>query len=102
MTLEEFLTAPESKYAVISGEAFDADAVAQTLSDSPRRFKLSTVEYVVLSLNPDSIQGLVAYVISTGVGVEYEFLAGTGNVSLLTHTQTIELLSTADFEDTGE
>jgi hypothetical protein len=102
MTLEEFLALSGSKYAVISSEAFDADPVAQTLSDSPRRFKINTGEYVVLSLNPESVQGLVSYVISTGVGVEYEFLLGTGSVSLLTHTQTIGLLSTADFEDTGE
>lgn len=93
MILQEYIATNQSKYAVIGAAAYDADPVAQSVSTSPRRFIVEAVEYVILSLDPDSIAGLVGYIESTGTSVEYTFNVGTGLVSLLTHTQALELLA---------
>lgn len=94
MNLQEYIATNQSKYAVIGAAAYDADEVAQSISTSPRRFIKSETEYVILSLDPASIEGLVGYIQSSGTDVEYEFVQGSGKVSLLTHQQALDLLST--------
>lgn len=92
MTLQEYISLGVSKYAVISTAAFEADPVAQALSSSPRQFTVAGVSYVILSLDPSSVSSLASYVESTGVGIEFEFIKDSGNVSLLTHAQALALL----------
>lgn len=97
MTLQEYIALNQSKYAVIGADVYDADPVAQSISSSPRRFVLDGAEYVVLSLDPSSIAGLVAYIQQGGADVEYDFVKGSGKASLLTHEQALTLLN-----DVGE
>jgi hypothetical protein len=92
MTLMEYIAVNQSKYAVIAASAYDTDEVAQGISSSPRRFTLDTTEYVILSLNPSTISNLVDYISTLGLSVEYEFVKGSGKVSLLTHSEALELL----------
>lgn len=94
MNLQEYIATNQSKYAVIGAASYDADPVAQSISASPRRFSKNETAYVILSLDPASIENLVGYIQSSGSDVEYEFIQGSGNVSLLTHSQTLELLET--------
>lgn len=96
MTLQEFVAIAESKYAIILAANYDADPVAQSISASPRRFVLHEIEYVILSLDPQSIPQLYGYVLSTGNSVEFEYRQGTGAVKLLTHSDAINLLNTAN------
>lgn len=96
MSLESYIATNQSKYAVIGGANYDADPMAQSISSSPRRFILDGTEYVILSLDPASIAGLVEYIQLTGADVEYAFVKGSGKASLLTHAQAIELMAQAD------
>lgn len=98
MTLQEYIATNLSKYAVIGLAEYQADPVAQSISDSPRTFKIGDVDFVILSLNPTSIESLVGYIEATGSGVEYGFHEGTGLVSLLTHVEALELLQSVDVE----
>lgn len=82
-----------SKYAVISSAVFDTDEVAQSISADPRRFLVNETGYVILSLDLEAIDNLITYVQTLGVGVEFEFIQGSGNVSILTHNQAIDLMS---------
>ena len=93
MNLQEYIATNQSKYAVIGAAAYDADPVAQSISTSPRRFSKNETEYVILSLDPASIENLVGYIQSSGSDVEYEFIQGSGKVTLLTHEEALELLS---------
>jgi hypothetical protein len=81
-----------SKYAIIASSVFDTDEVAQSISLEPRRFVVENTEYVILSLNLEQLDSLIAYVLSIGAGVEYEFIKGSGNVSIITHEQALALL----------
>lgn len=92
MSLQEYIAMDQSKYAVIGAANYDADPVAQSISPSPRRFVVNETEYVILSLDPTSIEGLVEYIKLSGSDIEYEFIRGSGNVSLLTHPQALSLL----------
>lgn len=93
MTLDEYLADGQSKYAVIGAANYDMDPAAQSISDSPRRFVLGATEYVILSLDPVAVPLLVGYIQQSGAGVEFEFIQGSGNVSLLQHQQALELLA---------
>lgn len=99
MTLAEYLANPESKYAVIRSDSYDADPVAQSISQSPRRFLLEGVEFVILSLEPLSVPELVAYAEQAANGVEFELTVGSGKVTLLLHSTALELLSSTTIEE---
>lgn len=99
MTLQEYIATNQSKYAVIGADAYDADPVAQSISPSPRRFTIESTEYVILSLDPSSIANLVGYIQMSGSDVEYEFIKGSGKVSLLTHEQALTLLNSIEDEE---
>lgn len=98
MNLVDYIADHQSKYAVIGSANYDADPVAQSISTSPRRFSKNETEYVILSLDPASIENLVGYISMSGSDVEYEFIQGSGKVSLLTHSQAIELLGNTEDE----
>lgn len=99
MTLTEYLESPESKYGVIRSDSYDADPVAKSISQSPRRFNLNESEFVILSLEPMSVPQLAAYASQVASGVEFELTVGSGKVTLLTHSQAIQLLSSLETED---
>jgi len=96
MTLNEYLAETQSKYAVIGSANYDMDPVAQSISDSPRRFVLGGTEYVILSLDPAAVPLLVGYIEQSGAAVEFEFIQGSGKVSLLQHQQALDLLATLE------
>lgn len=95
MTLEQYLQSTESKYAVIRADSYEQDAVAQSISQSPRRFMFGEVEMVVLSLEPLTVPELIAYAEQAANGVEFELTIGSGKVTLLTHSQVLALLDSA-------
>ena len=92
MTLEQYLAIPESKYAVIRTESYNADEVAQGISSEPRQFDKDGISFTLLSLDPAQIPSLAEYAETTGNGVEFELTVGSGKVTLLTHSQTLTLL----------
>lgn len=93
MMLIDYLLDPQSKYAVIGAANYDMDAVAQSISASPRRFWSGESEYVILSLDPASVPLLAGYIDQSGAGIEFDFVQGSGKVSLLVHPQALELLA---------
>ncbi len=93
MTLEQYLQSTESKYAVIRADSYDQDPVAQSISQSPRRFMFNDVEMVALSLEPLTVPELIAYAEQAANGVEFELTVGSGKVTLLVHSQVVSLLS---------
>lgn len=92
MTLEQYLQSTESKYAVIRADSYEQDSVAQSISQSPRRFMFGDVEMVVLSLEPLTVPELIAYAEQAANGVEFELTIGSGKVTLLTHSGILSLL----------
>lgn len=96
MTLDEFLSQSGNKYAVISLESYNQDAIAQSISNSPRIFIKDDVELVVLSLEPATIPKLVEYVEESANGIEFELALGSGKVTLLLHSQILDLLSSLE------
>ena len=92
MTFEEFLAAPFSKYAILRKENYDMDEVAQSISSSPRTFIYDEIEFVILSLNIESLTELYNYLVSIGIEVEYTFQLGTGKLTLLNHPDALVLL----------
>lgn len=96
MTLNEFLSQSGNKYAVISVESYSQDSVAQSISSNPRTFVKDGVELVVLSLEPVTIPKLVEYVEQVANGVEFELTLGSGKVTLLLHSQILDLLSSLE------
>lgn len=96
MTLQDYIAINQSKYAVIGSANYNSDPMAQSISSSPRRFTIDDTEYVILSLDPALIAGLVEYIQISGSGIEFEFIKGTGNVSLLQHQQALDLLATLE------
>lgn len=96
MTLNEFLNYSGNKYAVISVESYNQDPIAQSISTNPRTFIKDGVELAVLSLEPVTIPQLVTYVEQVANGVEFELTLGSGKVTLLLHSQILDLLSNLD------
>ncbi len=92
MTLEQYLQSTESKYAVIRADSYEQDQVAQSISQSPRRFMFGEVEMVVLSLESLTVPELIAYAEQAANGVEFELTVGSGKVTLLLHSEAIALL----------
>lgn len=92
MTLQEYLAIPESKYAIIRTDSYQTDDVAQGISQSPRQFDKDGISFTLLSLDPAQIPALAEYAETAGNGVEFELTVGSGKVTLLTHSQVIELL----------
>lgn len=93
MTLQEFVQAPGSKFAVIRKESYDADPIAQSISASPRIFEYAGVEMVVLSIEPSAVETLAAYAGQAANGVEFELTVGSGKVTLLTHEHALSLIA---------
>lgn len=93
MTLENYLATPGPKYSVITEETWAADLVAQGIASQPRAFKLHGINYVILNVEPDSIQQLATYMEAMGTGYEFEYVEGSGKIKLLTHAQALELLA---------
>lgn len=92
MTLEQYLAIPESKYAIIRTDSYAVDEVAQSISSEPRQFDKDGIGFTLLSLDHAQIQALAEYAETAGNGVEFELTVGSGKVTLLTHTQALELL----------
>lgn len=92
MTLDLYLSSPESKYAVISTASYESDSVAQSISSSPRQFDYQGVSMTLLSLEPNEIPNLVEYASQIANGVEFELTIGSGKVTLLLHSQVLKLL----------
>ncbi len=99
MTLEQYLQSTESKYAVIRADSYEQDQVAQSISQSPRRFMFGEVEMVVLSLEPLTVPELIAYAEQAANGVEFELTVGSGKVTLLTHSQVTEILASEQLSE---
>ena len=99
MTLQDFLDSKESKYAVIRSDSYAQDAVAQSISASPRQFDLDGVSFTLLSLEPLIVPELIAYAEQAANGVEFELTVGSGKVTLLTHGKVLELLSSLPVEE---
>lgn len=99
MTLQEFIVSPVAKYAVISALAYYNFPVAANLAIAPRMFTTDSMTYVIISLKDTEIPMLVGYIRTIGFDVEFEFTEGTGRVTLLTHTQVLELLELYDPEE---
>lgn len=98
MTLEKYLAIPESKYAIIRTESYQADEVAQSISSEPRQFDKDGISFTLLSLDPAQIPTLAEYAETAGNGVEFELTIGSDKVTLLTHQQVIDLLL-IEYED---
>ena len=98
MTLQEYLANPESKYAVIRAESYQTDDVAQGVSSEPRQFDKDGISFTLLSLDHAQIPALADYAETAGNGVEFELTVGSGKVTLLTHSQVLELLPTSPEE----
>lgn len=92
MTLQEYLAIAESKYAIIRTDSYQADEVAQGISQSPRQLDKDGINFTLLSLDPEQIPTLAEYAETAGNGVEFELTVGSGKVTLLTHSQTLTLL----------
>ncbi len=99
MTLAQYLQSTESKYAVIRADSYEQDLVAQSISQSPRRFIFNDVEMVVLSLEPLTVPELIAYAEQAANGVEFELTIGSGKVTLLTHSQVTEILASEQLSE---
>ncbi len=96
MNLKDYLSNPESKYAVIRLDSYTTDPVAQSLTQSPRSFMFGGVEMAIISLDPDMVAMLAAYAEQAANGVEFELTVGSGKVTLLTHSQISKLLYDLD------
>ena len=92
MTLQDYLANTESKYAVIRTDSYQGDEVAKSISSEPRQFDKDGISFTLLSLNPAQIPALAEYAETAGNGVEFELTVGSGKVTLLTHSQALELL----------
>lgn len=92
MLLSEFISNKESKYAIIRYDSYLQDPVAQSLSSSPRTFIYNDVTMVVFSLEPLSVEQLVMYANNAANGVEFELTLNSGKVTLLLHSQMLQLL----------
>lgn len=92
MLLSEFISNKESKYAIIRYDSYLQDPVAQSLSISPRTFTYNDVTMVVFSLEPLSVEQLVMYANNAANGVEFELTLNSGKVTLLLHSQMLQLL----------
>lgn len=92
MLLSEFISNKESKYAIIRYDSYLQDPVAQSLSNSPRAFTYNDVTMVVFSLEPLSVEQLVMYANNAANGVEFELTLNSGKVTLLLHSQMLQLL----------
>jgi len=81
-----------SHYAVITKASYEADQIAQSISQSPRVFDYHGVEMVILSIEPSQLPNLITYAEQVGNGVEYELTIGSGKVTLLNHAQSLALM----------
>lgn len=90
MNIEQFIQSPELKFAVITKASWEQDEVAQSIAPSPRVFMHQGTEMVLLSISKTKVMELYNYVQGA---VEYELTLGTGKVTLLLHSQVLELLT---------
>lgn len=102
MTLEDYLSSSESKYAIITTDSYLQDPVAQSISPSPRTFDYNGVNMTLLSLEPLSVPELVAYVEQAANGVEFELTIGSGKVTLMLHSEVVGLLNSLESVDEQE
>jgi hypothetical protein len=102
MNIQEFITNPESKYAVITLESYMTDPTAQSLTNSPAVINFNGIELVILSIPTEQISELADYAVHAGNGVEFELTIGSGKVTLLTHPEAIKLVAQATPEAVDE
>ena len=96
MTLDKYIENGESKYAVITTDSYMQDPVAQSISPSPRTFDYSGVNMTLLSLEPLTVPELVDYVEQAANGVEFELTIGSGKVTLMLHSDVVDLLNSLE------
>lgn len=92
MSLETYLGVVGPKYVIVSKDTHTSEPVASQLAPEPRSFVYNGVEHVAINVEPLAVPELAAY-IEQQAGVEFEFVQGSGNASLLTHAQVLDLLS---------
>ncbi len=86
--LNEYLANPESKYAVITAEAWAESDTAQALAPMPRKFDYNGVSMAIISLDPSQVPALAeAYPCEFGA-----VTIGSGRVTLLTHSEILAIL----------
>ena len=100
--LNQFITEPGLKFAVIARSSFDAEPIAQELSGSPVVIFVDGVELVILSIPTAKVAELAEYAVHAGNGVEFELTIGSGKVTLLTHSDAIKLVAQATPEAVDE
>jgi len=88
MNLSNFISGDFLKYAVITLEAYSSSETAQSITGSPAPIG---DDYIILSINPDYAELFAKEAESLGFDFEFEFIEGSGKVSLLTHDQAVEL-----------
>lgn len=88
MTVEEFISSVGNKYATVALSLWQPDELLTLIAPTPRQFTVNGSEFVILSLEPHSVQRFVSHVggdVSVGFDVN--------KPSLLTHQMAIDLLS---------
>ena len=92
-SLATFTSSPEYKFALITRSSFDADPIAQQLSTAPTVITVQDTELVILSIPTDRVAELAAYAEQVANGIEFELTLGSNKVTLLLHTQALELVA---------
>ena len=86
--LNEYLSNPESKYAIITASAWAESETAQALAPQPRLFDYQGTRLAIISLDQAQVPALAeAYPVEFG-----QVTIGSGRVTLLTHSQILTLL----------
>ena len=92
-SLATFTSSGELKFALITRSSFDADPIAQQLSTAPTVLTVENTELVILSIPTDKVEELAAYAEQVANGIEFELTIGSGKVTLLLHSQALEMVS---------
>ena len=92
-TIDEYISSPELKYAILGKTEYELDSVAQSITPSPRGFTLNGVDYVVISVSRFGARKFYDYVLSLGIGVDFGMQQHTGNVKLMLHGDMVAFMS---------
>jgi len=96
MNIKEYINGDFLKYAIITREAYESDELAQAIASRPRSIG---VDYIALSISKSKAQEFADYVENLGYQFEFEFIEGSGKVSLLNHAQAVELAFKYDVQE---
>lgn len=96
MDKDSFLSFEGNIYLVIGKTVWEQDMLAQQVAPQARIVTIRANDYAIISLEPYSVPDMLAYMDSLNGQYEFEWNAGNGKASFLTHPQILDLLATAE------